>query len=101
MEHPHRVAPVGERVVAVNQRSLALLINTSQHQSIPPDPSMAIGPPYSVGIVGAFSHSAGNYYVVYPGNTPENHPPTEACKLNSNQLGVQNSGPWDPWQAAD
>ena len=23
--------------------------------------------------------SSANYYVVYPGNTPENHPPTEAC----------------------
>ena len=33
---------------------------------------------------GAFSHSA-NYYVVHPGNTPENHPPTEACTINSKQ----------------
>ena len=24
-----------------------------------------------------------NYYGVYPGNTPENHPPTEACMINS------------------
>ena len=41
---------------------------------------------------GAFSkqraHSA-NYYVVYPGNTPENHPPTEVCMINSKQHGVQ------------
>ena len=29
-------------------------------------------------------HSA-NYYVVYPGNTPENHPPTEACMIHSKQ----------------
>ena len=41
-------------------------------------------------------HSA-NYYVVYPGNTPENHPPTEACMVNSKQHGVQNSGRLDPW----
>ena len=34
--------------------------------------------------MGAFSHSA-NYYVVYPGNTPKNHPPTEACMINSKQ----------------
>ena len=26
-----------------------------------------------------------NYYVVYPGNTPENHPPTAACMINSKQ----------------
>ena len=44
-------------------------------------------------------HSA-NYYVVYPGNTPENHPPAEGCMINSKQHGVQNSGPWDPWQAS-
>ena len=51
---------------------------------------------------GVFSHSAGaNYYVVYPGNTPENRPPTEACMINSKHHGVQNSGPWDPWQASD
>ena len=33
---------------------------------------------------GVFSHGA-NYYVVYPGNTPENHPPTEACMIHSKQ----------------
>ena len=34
---------------------------------------------------GAFSHSA-NYYVAYPRNTPENHPPpTEACTIHSKQ----------------
>ena len=26
-----------------------------------------------------------NYYVVYPKNTPENHPPTEACMIHSKQ----------------
>ena len=46
------------------------------------------------------AHST-NYYVVYPGNTPENHPPAEGCMMNSKQHGVQNSGPWDPWQASD
>ena len=30
-------------------------------------------------------HSA-NYYAVYPGNTPENHPPTEACMINSKHM---------------
>ena len=64
---------------------------------------------------GTFSHSAGTAhaqrswvfarggggYVVCPGNTPENHPPTEACMINSKQHGVQNSGPWDLWQASD
>ena len=39
------------------------------------------------------------YYVVYPGNTPQNHPPAEGCMINSKQHQVQNSGPWDPWQA--
>ena len=43
------------------------------------------------------AHSANNYYVVYRGNTPENHPPTEACMIKSKQPGVQKSGPWDPW----
>ena len=46
---------------------------------------------------GAFwqsAHSAN--YCVYSGNTPENHPPTEACMVNSKQHGVRNSGPWDP-----
>ena len=44
---------------------------------------------------GAFSHSPGTAPVVlFILNTPENHPPTEACTINSKQ---QNSGPWDPW----
>ena len=34
--------------------------------------------------MGAFLHSA-NYYVVYPGNTPENHPPAEGCMIHSKQ----------------
>ena len=33
---------------------------------------------------GPGGHSA-NYCVVYPGNTPENHPPTEACMIHSKQ----------------
>ena len=33
---------------------------------------------------GAFSHSA-NYFIVHPGNTPENHPITEGCMINSKQ----------------
>ena len=45
-------------------------------------------------------HSS-NYYVVSPGNTPENHRPTEACMVNSKQHGVKNSGNWDPWKASD
>ena len=32
-----------------------------------------------------------------PGNTPANHPPTEACTINSKPHAVQNSGPWDSW----
>ena len=27
------------------------------------------------------THGA-NYYGVYPGNTPENHPPTQSCMVN-------------------
>ena len=42
-----------------------------------------------------------NHYVVYHGNTPENHPPTERGMIHSTQHRVQNSGPWDPWQASD
>ena len=45
------------------------------------------------GVFAQSRHSA-NYYIVYPGNTPENHPPTEACMINSKQHGVQSSGPW-------
>ena len=69
--------------------------------------------------------NSAHYDGVSPGNTPENHPPTEACMIHSNQhrgcrlqdprthgthqttpknpwrtsrgCGVQNSGPWDPW----
>ena len=73
-----------------------------------------------VGVQGAFSHSA-NHYSVYPGNTPETHPPTEACMIHSKPHGdpgtrgkhqtkkrnpwctsrgcrVQNSRPRDPWR---
>ena len=55
--------------------------------------------------VGAFLHSA-NYYVVYPGNTPANHPPTEACMIHSKQhrgCRIQDPGTrgyrW--WKTAD
>ena len=34
-----------------------------------------------VGFKGAFSHSA-SYYGGYPGNSPENLPPLEACMSN-------------------
>ena len=34
------------------------------------------------GVFTQHEHSA-NYYGVYPGNTPENHPPTEVCMINS------------------
>ena len=81
--------------------------------------------------LGAFSHSARTAPIItvsYPGHTPENHPPTEACMIHSKQhrgaefrtLGpvasirlkqkipwctsrgcrVQNSGPWVPWLPA-
>ena len=36
------------------------------------------------GVFAQRAHSA-NYYVVSPGNTPENHPPTEACTIHSKQ----------------
>ena len=40
---------------------------------------------------GVSLHSAGTapitYLLVYPGNTPENHPPTEACMTHSKQHG--------------
>ena len=52
------------------------------------------------GVFAQRAHSA-NHYVVYPGNTPENHPPAEGCMINLKQHGVPNSGPWDPWQASD
>ena len=52
------------------------------------------------GVLARRAHSA-NYYVVCPENTPENHPPTDACMINSKQHGVQKSGPWDLWQALD
>ena len=50
-------------------------------------------------------HSA-HYHVVHPGNTPANHPPTEACTIHSTQhrgCGIQDLGTrgyrW--WQTAD
>ena len=44
--------------------------------------------------MGAVSHST-NYYAVHPGNTPANHPPTEACMIHSKQhrgCGIQDPG---------
>ena len=52
------------------------------------------------GVFAQCGYSA-NYHLVYPGNTPENHPPTAAGMINSKQHGVQNSGLWDRWQASD
>ena len=58
-----------------------------------------------LGLEGAFSHSA-NYNIVHPGNTPENHPPTEACMIHSKQhrgCRIQGAGTrgyrW--WKTAD
>ena len=50
-------------------------------------------------------HSA-NYYGVYPGNTPENHPPTEACMIHSKPhrgCRVQDPGTrgYRGWKTAD
>ena len=48
---------------------------------------------------GWFSHSA-NYYAGHPGNTPENHPPTEACMINSKQhrgCRIQDPGTHGYW----
>ena len=36
------------------------------------------------GVFAQRGHSA-NHSVVYPGNTPDNHPPTEACMIHSKQ----------------
>ena len=49
------------------------------------------------GVFGQRAHSA-NYYVVYPGNTPENHPPDRSVHDPfKTASAVQKSGPWDPW----
>ena len=47
----------------------------------PPDRTACLG-----GVFAQHGHSA-NYYVVYPGNTPQNHPPTEGCTIHSKQHG--------------
>ena len=46
------------------------------------------------GIFAMCGHNA-NYYFVHPKNTPENHPPIEACMINSKH-GCK-IHPWDPW----
>ena len=40
--------------------------------------------PVKGGVFAQRGHSA-NHYVVYPGTTPENHPPTGACMIHSKQ----------------
>ena len=62
---------------------------------------LVLAPPFIFGGVFAQRGHSANYYVVYPGNTPENHPPTEGCMINSKQHWVQNSGPWEAWQASE
>ena len=50
--------------------------------------------------MGAFSHSAGTAPIIMlflPG-TPLK---TSHLQKNAWSLGVQNSGPWDPWQASE
>ena len=51
------------------------------------------------GVFARRGHSA-NYYIVYPGNTPENHPPTEAGMIHSKQHGGQTRG-YGWWKTAD
>ena len=51
-------------------------------------------PRFLGGVIAQRRHST-NYYAAYPRNTPENHPPTEGCMINSKQHGVHNSRPWD------
>ena len=62
-------------------------------------------PPPPGGVFAQCGHSA-NYYVVSPGNTPANHPPTGACMIHSKQhrgCRIQNPGTrgyrW--WKPAD
>ena len=59
-----------------------------------------------IGVVFAQRAHSTNYYVVHPGNTPANYPPTEACMINSKQrrgCGIQGPGArgyrW--WKTAD
>ena len=69
-------------------------------------PLQGAGPKIACTLVwGASLHSA-NYYIVYPGNTPENHPPAEGCMIHSKQdwgCRIQDPGTrgyrW--WKAAD
>ena len=57
------------------------------------------------GVFAQRGHSAGTAPIItlyYPGNTPENHPPTEACMIHSKQhLGCSIQDPRTPWQASD
>ena len=40
------------------------------------------------GVFAQCAHST-NYYSIYPGNTPENHPPTEVCMINSKTVSFR------------
>ena len=57
-----------------------VLIFHPSHSQVPH--TLAIGP--IGGVFAQRAHST-NYYVVHPGNTPANHPPTEACMIHSKQ----------------
>ena len=68
-------------------------------------PSPSAPPRLQGGVFAERAHSA-NYYAVYPGNTPENHRPTEACMIHSKQhRGCRTQDPgtrgyrW--WKTAD
>ena len=73
--------------------------------SCPPSCLQMLSTLYFGGVFAQCMHST-NYYIVYPGNTPENHPPTEACTIDSKQhrgCRIQDPGArgsrW--WKTAD
>ena len=45
-------------------------------------------PHYGGGVFAQRGHGA-NYYSVYPGNTPEKHPPIKACMLDSKNVQLK------------
>ena len=68
-------------------------ISPQNHRGLNPPPPTETQKP-QVGVAAQRGHSA-NSYVVYPGGTPANHPPTEACMIHSKQhrrCGVQDPG---------
>ena len=98
--HPHR-EPSSQRAILTHALITFLLSSTT---------SWILHP------LGAVSHGVraarasrghgANYYVVYPGNTPANHPPTEACMIHSKQhwgCRIQDSGTrgYRGWKTAD